>query len=140
MPGCSLDDVAKTPTMVLVAGDVVALAVVILRAGPGTQWQSVCAIEFSPDGRSVAAGSYRGTDFNEDFHWCIANLSQTVALFDALSGSCSGVLDEVQHHGTSRGLPSTPLGQFLGFSPDGNSLAVGTWDGEVRLWDTTTRQ
>ena len=40
----------------------------------------------------------------------------------------------------SWGLPSTPLGQFLNFSPDGNSLAVGTWNGRVMLWSTKTRR
>ena len=92
------------------------------------------AVAFSPDGRTLAAGCYRGAFFNEDLHWCIGDLSQTVALYEAGTGRCFRVLHEVHGHGTSWGLPSTPLGQFVSFSPDGNTLAVGTWDGVVRLW------
>src|SRR6266487_2743036 len=51
------------------------------------RWQAVCALAFSPDGQTLAAGLYEGEHFNENIHWCIANLHQTVTLFDAQTGS-----------------------------------------------------
>ena len=130
-----------TQPSVLVIGAGLAFGVVLWRADLVVdRWRSVCAVTFSPDGRSVAGGSYSGTFFNEDYHWCISDLSQTVALFDADTGSSGGVLDEMHYRGTSWGLPSTPLGQFLSFSTDGGTLAVGTWDGRVKLWNPRTRQ
>ncbi len=104
------------------------------------RWQSVCAVTFSPDGRTLAAGLYRGTSFNKDFHWCIGNIGQTVVLYDADNGEPRGMLADVRFDGMSWGLPSTPLGQFLGFSPDGRTLAAATWDGTVQLWNVETKQ
>jgi WD40 repeat protein len=125
--------------MIVVAG--VAFAVALWQADPlARRWQSVCSVSFSPDGRTLAAGSYRGKSFSEDVHWCIGDIGQTVALFGADTGSSQGVLENVRYQGSSWGLPSTPLGQFLSFSPDGRTLAAGTWDGTVKLWDCATRQ
>ena len=125
--------------MIVVAG--VAFAVALWRADLGAhRWQSVCAVTFSPDGRTVAAGLYSGTSFNENYHFCIGDIGQTVALFGADTGSSDCVLDDVRYSGASWGLPSTPLGQFLAFSPDGGTLAAGTWDGTVKLWDPASRQ
>jgi WD40 repeat protein len=105
----------------------------------GRHWQSGCAVAFSPDGRTVAAGSYSGTSFNEDLHHCIGDLCQTVTLFDAVTGS-GDVLNRVHYPGALGGLPGILLGQHLAFSPDGATLAVGHRDGTVKLWSPATRQ
>jgi WD40 repeat protein len=125
--------------MLVVAG--VAFAVALWRADfLAHRWQSVCSVTFSPDGQTVAAGMYSGKSFNEDYHFCIGDIGQTITLFAADTGSSRGVLEDSRYQGTSRGLPSTPLGQFLGFSPDGRTLAAGNWDGTVKLWSPKTRQ
>src|SRR6266852_2744432 len=82
-------------------------------ASSADRWQAVCALTFSPDSQTLAAGTFNGKHFNENFHWCIGDLVQTVALFDSETGSRRVVIDESHHPGTSWGLPSTPLGQFL---------------------------
>src|SRR2546422_920367 len=83
----------------------------------------VCALSFSPDGGTLAAGMYDGKCFNEDFHNLIRDLRQTVSFFDANTGARIATLDPVHHSGPYPGLASTPLGQFLCFSPDGSTLA-----------------
>src|SRR5437773_1096372 len=127
---------ASPAALILLA--VAAFGLALWRFGVAQRWQAVCALAFSPDGRTLAVGEYSGKHFNENLHWCIGDLGQTVTLFDAATGSCDGVLEHVRHSGTSWGLPSTPLGQFLGFSPDGSTLAIGHWDGTVKLWDPKT--
>jgi WD40 repeat protein len=38
-------------------------------------------------------------------------------------------------------MPASPSAVFsVAFSPDGRTLAAGTHDGHVRLWDTSTRE
>ncbi len=101
------------------------------------RWEDVSALAFSPDSKTLVAGTYDGKHFNENFHWYIGALVQAVALFDAKTGSGRVLIDEST--GTSAATPAAPPGQFVGFSPDGNTLAVGTWDGTVRLWDPKSR-
>ncbi len=105
-----------------------------------TRWQAVCALAFSPDGKFLAAELYEGDSFNEDFHWCIGDLGQTVELFDSDTGSRGEIVYQTLHRGTWGGLPSTPLGQSICFSPSGETLAVGSWDGTVRLWDARAKK
>jgi hypothetical protein len=109
----------------------VGLSVAVLGSGfwkpdaRGSWWQSVCALSFSPDGKTLAVGLYDGKSFCEDFRWRIGDLGQTVALFDAGSGAAGGVLVRARYPGTWGGLPSTPLDQFIAFAPAGDTLAVG---------------
>ena len=103
-------------------------------------WRSVCALEFSPDGQMLVAGLSTGRSYNEDYHWLIADLGHTIALFDGRTGKSAGNLVQLRHPGPYSGTPSTPLGRFITFSPDGTILAIGCWDGTVQLWDWRSKQ
>ncbi len=102
----------------------------------GSWWTAICALEFSPDGNSLAAGLFDGKGYNEDFHWRNRDFSQSVSLFDAKTGTHRTELNQTRAPGPFGG--SSPLGTFIAFSPDGNTLAIGSYDGLVRLWDLRT--
>ena len=74
---------------------------------------SVCAVAFSPDDRTLASGS-------ED---------QTVKLYDVNTGECRHTL---------RGHTSRIWS--VAFSPDGQTLASGSEDYTIKIWDVNTAQ
>ncbi|CAI7995067.1 Probable serine/threonine-protein kinase PkwA [Geodia barretti] len=74
-----------------------------------TDW--VTSVVFSPDGGTVASGSW----------------DSTVRLWDAVTG---------EEKATLRG--HTGFVNSVSFSSDGSTLASGSWDSTVRLWDAVT--
>ena len=72
---------------------------------------SVSSVSFSPDGKTLASGSW----------------DKTVRLWDVTTGE---QLSELTGH--------TSLVYSVSFSPDGKTLASGSKDNTVRLWDVAT--
>ena len=75
------------------------------------------AVAFSPDGELIA-NQYRGSRNNV-----------TIGLWDVYTGELRHILSK--HH--------SPL-TCMAFSPDGNTLATGSRDSEIILWDFPTTQ
>ena len=75
--------------------------------------RTVNSVAFSPDGKTLASGSW----------------DNTVRLWDAKTG---------QHKDTITGHPDSVLS--VAFSPDGKTLASGSRDNTVQLWDANTGQ
>ena len=73
--------------------------------------RSIGSVVFSPDGKILAAGTYRVIKL-----WDVS----TRANFAALEGHTDWVLS-------------------MSFSPDGTMLASGSWDRTAKLWDVSTR-
>ena len=71
------------------------------------------SVAFSPDGSTLASGSY----------------DRTIRLWDAKTGEPKQTL-----RGHRDGVTC------VAFSPDGSTLASGSWDNYIRLWDADTGQ
>ncbi len=72
---------------------------------------SVYGVAFSPDGRTLASGSY----------------DETIRLWDVATGN---PLRTLERH--------TDAVYSVAFSPDGKTLARGSYDDTIRLWDVAT--
>jgi Tol biopolymer transport system component len=80
----------------------------------------VYSVAFSPDGRTLASGSG----------------DQTIKLWDASSGRLLRTL--TSHTGFIANLISLDSVQSVAFSRDGRTLASGSWDKTINLWDAAS--
>ena len=72
---------------------------------------SVNSVAFSPDGNTLASGSY----------------DETIKLWDVATGTLKATLEG-----------HTSWVYRVAFSPDGNTLASGSYDETIKLWDVAT--
>jgi len=121
---------------------------------PGHQ-DAVNSISFSPDGKTIASGSWDKTiklwniesgesqtlSGHTDKVWRVryspsngnmiasASTDKTVRLWNAKSGEFLGEL-----------LGNTDIIIDLSFSPDSKKIATASLDGTIKIWDTTTKK
>ena len=92
----------------------------------------LCAVSFSPDGHTLVTGSDDGTIYL----WDVKTGRQIKRLTaHADTGKITGAEFEFVH---SRVPPHPDAVQSVCFSPDGRTIASGSYGGTVRLWDVNT--
>jgi WD40 repeat protein len=83
-------------------------------------WGTASSVAFSPDGMALAAGG--ATDLCS-----FAEGPGSISLWDLASRK-----EKTSFRSASMNIES------VAFSPDGKTLATGSWDGKVQFWDTST--
>ena len=81
----------------------------------------VNSVAYSPDGNTIASGSRDGT----------------VRLWDATTGKPKPILNHINWFDSLFQWLNVPV-HSVAYSPDGNTVAAGSLDSGVRLWDTQT--
>jgi WD40 repeat protein len=103
------------------------------------QDMAVCSLSFSPTGDVLIAGMYDAAMGNEDYSWYVKNLRQTTVSYETDSGSTGDLVDGVVQSGEWSGFPTPPIGKYACCSAKGYVVAIGGWDGMIRLFDLRTK-
>jgi WD40 repeat protein len=122
----------------LAGGLVLLLALVALTPNPGTPWQSVSGLAFSPDGTKIAIGVFSGRFRRERMLWYLADVDHTAALATLRDGRPPTILGREGKGGIVNMLPEVFIGPSVAFSSDGRVLASVGLDGAFDVWDVAT--
>jgi len=114
------------------------LALTALTPNPGTPWQSVSGLAFSPDGTKIAMGVYSGRFRREASLWFLADVDHTAVLATLRDGRPPTILRREGESGIVNLLPEVLIGPSVAFSSDGAVLASVGLDGAFDLWDVAT--
>lgn len=106
----------------------------------GQRWQTVPAVAFSSDGKTLAAGMYNGILTRTSVQWLAVDLCSTVVLLDPQGQTEPVLLDRSLRPGKWHSLISVAAGRFVDASPRSPLLATGGFEGIVKLWDLTHRR
>jgi WD40 repeat protein len=129
--------VASSPLIILAGVD--------LASNPGSPWQSVSGVAFSPEGSQLAIGAYGGRFRRYHDRWYLADLVHTVALANPREQGVPRVLDSQRRTGTINMLPEVFIGPCVVFSADGKLVASTAFEdggpfelGAFRVWEAAT--
>jgi WD40 repeat protein len=129
----------RTRGQLLLAGALALLVVLVVFApNPGTLWQAVTGLSFSPDGQQLAIGIDSGRFRRERSQWYLADVDHTAALATLRSGRTPLILDIQEESGIVNMLPEVFVGPWIAFSPDGRLVASAGPEGSLNLWNAET--
>lgn len=110
--------------------------------GCGRRHSMVGCVAFSPDGSRLAVVEYAAREANLSMKFNLTDVSRTISLLDAATGSAEQIVEQVARRGNQG--PASNLYSSartpIAFGPGGNTLLVQEFGGgEVRLYDCRSR-
>jgi WD40 repeat protein len=124
--------------LLLASGLAVLVVLVVFAPNPGTLWQAVTGLAFSPDGQKLAIGIDSGRFRRERSQWYLADVDHTAALATLNAQHAPLILDIQEESGIVNMLPEVYVGPWVVFSPDGRLVASAGPAGSLNLWNAET--